>query len=101
MSLVIDLPRPVEQRLEDEAAKAGVSKTEYAADLLTKNLPAGEIAPEETPDQQKLRITFDELLARAEALVPAPPKRPATPFERILQEKFRKQGFVIREDAGE
>ena len=39
MSLVIDLPQYVEQRLEIEAAKAGVSKTEYAARLVIQSLP--------------------------------------------------------------
>lgn len=43
MTLIIDLPRPIEDRLLAEATKAGVSKTAYATELLTKSLPVASI----------------------------------------------------------
>jgi hypothetical protein len=36
---MIELPPFIEKRLEAEASKAGISKTEYAAQLLVQSLP--------------------------------------------------------------
>ncbi len=47
MSLMIDLPRPLESRLQAEAIKAGVSPTEYAVELIAKRLSAAAIDLEE------------------------------------------------------
>lgn len=59
MSLIIDLPRPIQERLEAEASKVGVSTTEYAAEVLTKNLPTSGINAQE---QQRLNAPSVALL---------------------------------------
>lgn len=41
MTLVIDLPRPVEARIEHEAEKAGVTPAELVAEVVKKNFAAG------------------------------------------------------------
>ena len=46
MSYVIDLPRPVEARIEIEAQRAGVSPAELLADVVRKSFGA-TIGPEE------------------------------------------------------
>lgn len=38
MGLVIDLPKPVEERVEAEARKAGVTAARYAADVLAREV---------------------------------------------------------------
>jgi aryl-alcohol dehydrogenase-like predicted oxidoreductase len=38
MSLAIDLPEPVEARLEEEAQKAGLTPAQLAAEFVTRNL---------------------------------------------------------------
>jgi hypothetical protein len=36
MSYVIDLPRPIEERIDQEAAKAGITPTELVAEVVKK-----------------------------------------------------------------
>jgi hypothetical protein len=46
MSLTIDLPRPVEARINEEARKAGVTPAELVAEVVTRNF-AGVDAEEQ------------------------------------------------------
>lgn len=59
MSLIIELPRPIESRLQSEAIKAGISSTEYAAELIAKSLPATTLDAEE---QKRLNAPSIQLL---------------------------------------
>ena len=59
MSLVIELPRNIEARLQVEAKKAGVSTIEYAAEVLTKSLPADAI---DIVEQKRLNAASVTLL---------------------------------------
>ncbi len=59
MSLVIDLPSHIEIRLHIEATKAGISTTNYAADLLAKSLPVQTI---DTVEQKRLDAASITLL---------------------------------------
>lgn len=76
MSLTIELPRPLADRLEAEASRAGVSPTDYAAELIVKHLPTASI----DVDEQKRRNTpsvalLESWLLRAE--LPCTPEESA------------------------
>ena len=58
MSYVIDLPQPVEARLEQEAQKAGVSPAELLADVVRKNF--GMVVDQE--EQKRLNAPSIALL---------------------------------------
>lgn len=45
MTLIIDLPRELEQRLADAARKEGAKPADFAQRLLAENLPPVETAP--------------------------------------------------------
>ena len=51
MTLVLDLPQPIEARLEAEAYKVGVTPAEYAARLFVQNFAPP--APTLDPEQEK------------------------------------------------
>jgi hypothetical protein len=54
------------------------------------------IGAERTTDSEEWRRKFDQWLAEAETVVPEPrTMTPATEFEQILIEKFRKQGLDV------
>jgi hypothetical protein len=67
MSLVINLPKPVETRLQAEATRTGVTSSEYVADLVTKNLPSEE------PEEDKTHALLQSWLEQA--------RQPRTPEE--------------------
>ena len=58
MNVVIDLPPPVEARIEREAQQAGISPAELIADVVTKNFTT-TIDPEE---QKRLNAPTTALL---------------------------------------
>ena len=51
MNLVIEVPRPVEARIEEEAHRAGVSPAELVAGLVRERFAPAPVGPEE----QKMR----------------------------------------------
>lgn len=55
MTLVLDLPRPVEDRIEQEARKAGVSPAELVAEVVKNTFTASTTAatPAFDPEEQK------------------------------------------------
>ncbi len=59
MSFIIELSRPVESRLQSEAIKAGVSTTEYAAELIAKSLPVVTL---DLAEQKRLNAPSIQLL---------------------------------------
>lgn len=98
MSFIIELPRPVEARLQSEAIKAGVSPTDYAVELIAKSLPATVIDEEEQKrvNTPSLRL-LEAWLQRA--------RTPAT-AEQIAEAEAEQTAFMRnmnapRQEAGE
>jgi hypothetical protein len=50
MSIIIDLPRPVEARIERKAQQAGVSPAAFIVEVVTKNFAATSNTQEQKAD---------------------------------------------------
>ena len=74
MSVVIDLPAPIEARLEEEAQKAGVSPAQLAAQLVQRNLTEATLDTEEQKRRNAPSITLlESWMQRADT--PATPEQ--------------------------
>lgn len=98
MALVLDLPQPVEARLEAEAQKAGVSLAEYAARLFVQNFAPPALDPEEEKQINAPTIALlDSWLETA--------RKPRTMEELRAAEDdldaFKRSMNALREEAGE
>lgn len=57
MTLIIDIPRELEQRLESAARKEGATPADLAQRLLAENLPPAERSPsDETPNASTIAM---------------------------------------------
>jgi hypothetical protein len=98
MSLVVDVPQSVEERLEAGATREGISTSEYASRLLTRSLMPSAIGPDV---QKQLNapsiVLLQSWLAAAEA--------PRTPDEVAESEDDLEQLMrnlnTTRREAGE
>lgn len=98
MNLTLDLPQDIQTQLQEEATKAGVSPTDYAVDLLAKNLPAKKIDVEEQKRLNAPTIALmEEWLKRAE--VPATPEEIAESEAEL--EEFMRNMNAPRKASGE
>jgi hypothetical protein len=73
MSLVLDLPPIIEKRLADEAARAGLSQSQYAVELLAGKLASS--APTHfyfAASHQEFNDALNALAAQTAALPPLP-----------------------------
>ena len=97
MSYVIDLPRPVEARIEEEARKAGISPAELLADVVRKSFGMAVDAE----DQKRLNAPSIELLQSwlAEAEKPRAPESEFKAEEEM--EAFMRNLNAPRIEAGE
>ena len=81
MTLTIDIPRELEGRLQEEAARRGVAAEELARTFLEERL----LSPAESPLWEKpgeWERAFDAWIASQD------PERPALPEEAMSRESF-------------
>ena len=90
MSVIIDLPRPIEARIEQEAQKAGVTTAELISRTLTERFPS-------EPDENAQALALiDQWLAEA----PSDPEDIAAAeedlrtFQRALNDTRREAGSL-------
>jgi hypothetical protein len=81
MTLTIDIPRELEGKLQEEAARRGVAADELARTFLEERLlsPAGSPLWERPGEWER---DFDEWIASQD------PRRPALPEEAMSRESF-------------
>lgn len=98
MSVVIDLPAPIEARLEEEAQKAGVSPAQLAARLVQQNLVEAALDAQEQKRQNAPSIALlESWMQRADA--PSTPEQIAE-AEADLTEFMRGMN-APRKESGE
>lgn len=97
MTLTLQIPPELEERLRQHAAAAGRDTSDLAADLLSHAV--GQLLPPESaisePEQERLRVAINEWLKYVETIRPDPNpphlKGQEAEIERIIIDNLNKE----------